>query len=175
MKTYQGTRGRNGTAAVTVQDTSVASRLDTRRKLRNHSPDGFEWGYVGSGPTQLALALLADHFGPGRERLATALYVDFKFAVVAGLPRDGWTLTTEQIGQELCRLGAENEAHFWSHVIGSLDAELFEAAIVATSKDPDPAELQAAAVRIITPGFAIREDYARRLVADYYAREGQPQ
>lgn len=176
MKTYQGTRGQNDTAAaVTVQDACAASPLAARRQLRNHSRDGFEWGYAGSGPSQLALAILADHFGPGRERLATALYVDFKFAVVARLPHDGWTLTAEQIGQELCRLATENEAHFWDRVIGALDAELFEAAIVATGKDPEPPELQAAAVRIITPGFAIGEDYARRLVADYYAREGQPQ
>ena len=27
-------------------------------KLRNHSPDGFAWGYGGSGPAQLALAIL---------------------------------------------------------------------------------------------------------------------
>jgi hypothetical protein len=27
-----------------------------------HSPDGFSWGYGGSGPADLALAILADHF-----------------------------------------------------------------------------------------------------------------
>lgn len=27
-------------------------------KLRNHSPTGFAWGYGGSGPSQLALAIL---------------------------------------------------------------------------------------------------------------------
>ena len=26
--------------------------------LWNHSPDGFNWGYAGSGPAQLALAIL---------------------------------------------------------------------------------------------------------------------
>jgi len=26
--------------------------------IRNHSPDGFSWGYLGSGPSQLALAIL---------------------------------------------------------------------------------------------------------------------
>jgi hypothetical protein len=29
-------------------------------KLRNHSPDGFAWGYAGSGPAQLALAILLE-------------------------------------------------------------------------------------------------------------------
>jgi len=28
------------------------------QKLRNHSPDGFNAGYLGSGPAQLALAVL---------------------------------------------------------------------------------------------------------------------
>ena len=27
-------------------------------KVRNHSPDGFSWGYAGSGPAQLALGIL---------------------------------------------------------------------------------------------------------------------
>jgi len=34
-------------------------RLDTRTDLRNHSPTGFSWGYGGSGPAQLALAMTA--------------------------------------------------------------------------------------------------------------------
>lgn len=29
-------------------------------RLRNHSPTGFSWGYHGSGPAQLALALLLE-------------------------------------------------------------------------------------------------------------------
>ena len=28
------------------------------QKVRNHSPDGFAWGYAGSGPSQLALAVI---------------------------------------------------------------------------------------------------------------------
>ena len=39
--------GRRATAAAAAED------------LVNHSPDGTEWGYAGSGPAQLALALLA--------------------------------------------------------------------------------------------------------------------
>lgn len=29
-------------------------------KIRNHSPDGFNWGYFGSGPAQLALSILME-------------------------------------------------------------------------------------------------------------------
>jgi len=36
-------------------------RLDPRNDIRNHSPAGFEWGYCGSGPAQLALALVVHH------------------------------------------------------------------------------------------------------------------
>lgn len=28
------------------------------QKYHNHSPDGFNWGYGGSGPAQLALAIM---------------------------------------------------------------------------------------------------------------------
>lgn len=173
MKTYQGTRARNGIASVTVQDTSAAAPLDARQDLRNHSPDGFEWGYLGSGPAQLSLALLADHFGPGRDRLAQALYQDFKFAVIARLPRDGWTLTAEQIGEELCRLATEDGPQFWGRVVGMLDGPLFQAAVEATGNDPDPAELQEAAAQIIAGSFHVTADFARCRVAEHYAGEGR--
>ena len=31
--------------------------------VRNHSPDGFSWGYCGSGPAQLALAIMLELTG----------------------------------------------------------------------------------------------------------------
>ena len=38
--------------------------LDPRpsQKVRNHSPDGFNWNYAGSGPAQLALAICLELF-----------------------------------------------------------------------------------------------------------------
>ena len=50
-------------------------------KLRNHSPTGFAWGYTGSGPAQLALAILL-HEGVAEKR-ALALYQRLKEQVVA--------------------------------------------------------------------------------------------
>jgi hypothetical protein len=89
MKRYEGKR--NGTAAdVTVDGRPLNPRLD----LWNHSPSGFEWGYPGSGPAQLALALLTDCLG---DEEAVEWHSDFKAAVVAGLPYKGWTLTDENI------------------------------------------------------------------------------
>lgn len=57
--------------------------------IYNHSPDGFMWGYGGSGPSQLALALLL--YFQGKE-YALAHYQDFKFDVIAGLPQSGFEI-----------------------------------------------------------------------------------
>lgn len=56
--------------------------LNPRFDLRNHSPTGFEVGYGGSGPAQLALAILAECIEPDE---ATRLYHDFKETKVASV------------------------------------------------------------------------------------------
>lgn len=84
--------GRRGEAFVLVREPSgKLRRLDPRLDLANHSPSGFEWGYAGSGPAQLALAILADALGDdGR---ALQLYQRFKSEVVAQMPADdAWEL-----------------------------------------------------------------------------------
>lgn len=70
--------------------------LNPRYDLRNHSPTGFNWGYGGSGPAQLALALLADFLGD--DEAALRGYQGFKFEVVAALPSGkAWTLTGREV------------------------------------------------------------------------------
>ncbi|MGH8022232.1 MAG: DUF6166 domain-containing protein [Limisphaerales bacterium] len=96
-KTYEGRRDESG-VVVSVDGQQLVERYD----LRNHSPTGFEWGYGGSGPAQLALALLADHLGNDQEALH--LYQEFKFRVVAGLPREWWKLTSQDIEKALRRI-----------------------------------------------------------------------
>lgn len=64
---------------------------DDSRKIRNHSPTGFEWGYGGSGPAQLALALMLDTVGPARLRYAELLYQSYKFAHVC-IWKENWTV-----------------------------------------------------------------------------------
>ncbi len=56
------------------------------QQVYNHSPDGFGWGYGGSGPSQLALAVCLRLSGD--RDVALCLYQDFKWRVIAGLPRD---------------------------------------------------------------------------------------
>ena len=55
-------------------------------KVWSHSPDGFEWGYRGSGPAQLALALLL-HAGVPEDK-AVEGHQALKEEVVAALPYD---------------------------------------------------------------------------------------
>lgn len=94
MKRYEGRR--EGHAVfVTVDGRPLNPRLD----LWNHSPTGFEWGYGGSGPAQLALALLADCLGDDEE--AIGQHQDFKSLCVAQLAYAAWTLTDADIRDSL--------------------------------------------------------------------------
>lgn len=55
--------------------------LPPRNDLLNHSPDGFEWGYSGSGPAQLALAILAKVTGD--DQFAVKHHQQFKTDLIA--------------------------------------------------------------------------------------------
>jgi Family of unknown function (DUF6166) len=87
---YVGLRLDPTATKVTADDVPLPLRLD----LRSHSPAGFNWGYSGSGPAQLALALLAHAVG---EDLARCLYQTFKNDVVAGWGRHNWVCFKGQI------------------------------------------------------------------------------
>lgn len=68
--------------------------LDPQTDLVNHSPTGFEWGYAGSGPAQLAFAMA--HYLVGEAR-ARAVYQDLKFRLVVRLPHEGWELQADDV------------------------------------------------------------------------------
>ncbi|SRR6266480_1010668 len=106
--TYYGWRDEKGHVFVTVNGHSL-------RHIEYHSPDGFEWGYQGSAPADLALAILAHYF---REWHLTSKRIKnlsieseddkkpkclqyhqrFKEEIIAKLPRrESWTITHKQI------------------------------------------------------------------------------
>ena len=62
-------------------------------KLIRHSPDGFNWGYSGSGPAQLALALMIAFIG---KENATKYYQKFKTDVISKLPREADFILDEE-------------------------------------------------------------------------------
>lgn len=69
--------------------------LDLRSDLINHSRE-FNWGYSGSGPAQLALAILADYKG---DEFALRYYQDFKTSVISNWQYNEWKLTGREINE----------------------------------------------------------------------------
>lgn len=72
--------------------------------VQYHS-EGFEFGYGGSGPADLALSILADYFGekPTRDQLYRGdckcwrLHQPFKWTFIAGPDRNELTITDAEI------------------------------------------------------------------------------
>jgi hypothetical protein len=67
-------------------------KLSARRsqQVYNHSPNGFEHGYEGSGPAQLALAICLELFGRNK---VFSIYQDFKREHIATLDPNAETFT----------------------------------------------------------------------------------
>lgn len=106
MKGYVGRRDFDGVKVYVITE-KTAGGLE-RRPLKHlvlHSPDGFEWGYYGSGPADLALAILADVFGEDRAK-AELYHQPFKEAFVAKFAKESWTLEEAVIVKWLLGQGA---------------------------------------------------------------------
>jgi len=119
-KFYQGRR-RDNSIFVHVKDERSAWHKPLPHVVF-HSPDGFEWGYPGSGPADLALAILTDFFGEDPKEVKTYarlgggagtpssafhFHQQFKDHFISGLPKHSWRITEEQIKQwQSTRIGA---------------------------------------------------------------------
>lgn len=97
MKVYSGSRTIDG--IVVLVD---GKPLDCRYGLKRFTTTGHEWTYEGAGPTQLSLALLADHLDDDAKALD--LCQNFMRAVVANLEND-WELTGDDIDRAVETLG----------------------------------------------------------------------
>ena len=73
-------------------DGNVLSPVESQNAF-NHSPDGFNWGYGGSGPAQLALALVLEVTD---EEEAIKRHQSFKFDIIASL-QGNFEMKAEQI------------------------------------------------------------------------------
>lgn len=103
MKKYEGYRDPDRGCMVTVDGEPLDLRLD----LRDHSPTGFEWGYGGSGPSQLALAILADLLD---DDTALKYYQDFKRGCISRIGSERWNLSEDAI-KEWLRLEVQYQEH----------------------------------------------------------------
>lgn len=85
IKTYEGrvVCGRN-LVSVRVIDGNGADSYELPHHV-HHSPDGFNWGYLGSGPAELARCILMDLTGSVP---TNALYQRFKEVFIAPLAMD---------------------------------------------------------------------------------------
>lgn len=94
MPDHDGDNGGN----VLVLDPDAAELnardLELRLDLFNHSPTGFAWGYLGSGPAQLALAILADCFD---DKIALDYHHPFKDQVIQHKTGGTWSISEEYV------------------------------------------------------------------------------
>lgn len=80
MMTYHGVRKQDDVEVWIQTSTGQQRKLSPRFDIRKHSPTGFEWGYNGSGPAQLALAICCDVLRDVEK--AKSVYMEFKDRVV---------------------------------------------------------------------------------------------
>jgi Family of unknown function (DUF6166) len=85
MKIYRG-RPTNDGCSVKVGNRRLPLRLD----LRDDAASGFEWGYEGSGPAQLALAILADFLDD--DPRAVRLHQAFMREIIGHLDAESWEM-----------------------------------------------------------------------------------
>jgi hypothetical protein len=99
-KCYVGQRLADGTCEVWVEtprkrgEQPIRKPLPLHSEIRAHSPTGFSWGYGGSGPAQLALALLTDALADKEQALRH--YQTFKWAYVSHWMQS-WTITAREV------------------------------------------------------------------------------
>jgi hypothetical protein len=107
---FQGTRFGNTVMVMVERGDSDSYLLPHQVK---HSPDGFEWGYFGSGPADLARSILAFALSAemclscqgngcwdcdaGLLGVPPSLYQTYKEDVIAGLPKAGWTIQLSEV------------------------------------------------------------------------------
>jgi hypothetical protein len=70
------------------------NRNNLPKHIVKHSPDGFSWGYGGSGPSELARCLLLEVIG--KDSGEGWHYQDFKWEFVATWD-NYWKITDEEI------------------------------------------------------------------------------
>lgn len=87
---YRGARGANGCLV-----TCDGIELPTRNELRNHSATGFDWGVIGGGTAQLALAMLCDFFRDDQKALQ--YYEEFKIDILAPIGQPTWSIKSESM------------------------------------------------------------------------------
>ena len=93
MKLYSMVRDLAGRATCRIELEDGLYRMLPH--LVRHSPAGFEWGYGGSGPSDLARSIVGDLLGQKDPHPVD--YQRIKRALVASLPERGGEITEDQV------------------------------------------------------------------------------
>lgn len=91
-------------------------------KYANHSPSGFSWGYAGSGPAQLSLAIMMEMLGDPKTWITQSghHYQNFKDDIIAKLPQEpcfveldfwGWFHGKKDYHIKVTQLGMNEPTH----------------------------------------------------------------
>jgi hypothetical protein len=97
MKVYRGRRTPDDKdTIVEVDDDGAVRPLAPRPDLDGiRTATGFGWGYTGTAPKQLALALLADALS---DEVARDWHLRFMVEIVAAFPQNApWVLTDKEV------------------------------------------------------------------------------
>lgn len=101
---YHGTKEEIGPCKVMVKEThwNGVSINHTLEHVERHSPDGFSWGYGGSGPADLALSILVDYCKRYKfdDKIPDKYYQQFKNDFIAA-SSDELNITSAQIKEWL--------------------------------------------------------------------------
>ena len=95
-----------GFGDVVCSRNSSGIKTNVPQRIICHSPDGFEWGYGGSGPADFALNILSVYIG---EEEANMYYQDFKWNFIALLHRDGGVIEKKHIMDWIKEKRLENQ------------------------------------------------------------------
>jgi len=109
---YAGTRRTEQPSTVLIVGKDFNHPLDPQPKLFQHSSE-FNWGYAGSGPAQLALAIAADICSP---RDACRIHQALKFSLVGRITADSFIIDRAEVVSLVNGLiaGDSPQADYWS-------------------------------------------------------------
>jgi len=92
-KLYRGKREKTHEYEV-----SITINKEPLRHIVKHSPTGMEWGYGGSGPSDLALSILNNYFEDDLDK-ALDIYQAFKFDKITLMNKWEWILGKVEIDE----------------------------------------------------------------------------
>lgn len=90
LKGYRPEMAHGGSCKVWLNDKALSHAKSLKHV--SHSPDGFNWGYGGSGPAQLAYAICHELYG---KDIARRVYQDFKWRFLVAIEDDSFDLTLD--------------------------------------------------------------------------------